>query len=88
VERSLACIIEQRAARAIPSELLGNGVLVKPLEALAIIELLSGAQPGDALSARLRSAAIEFEVTADADEVVRHVASTLLPSLARLELVE
>ncbi len=46
VERSLACIIEQRSARAIPSELLGNGVLVKPLEAIAIVELLSGAQPG------------------------------------------
>jgi hypothetical protein len=88
VERSLACIIEQRAARAIPSELLGNGVVVKPLEALAIIELLSGAEPGDALSARLRSAAVEFEVAADADEVVKHVAGTLLPSLARLNLVE
>ena len=88
VERSLACIIEQRAARAIPSELLGNGVLVKPLEALAIIELLSGAEPGDALSARLRGAAAELGDISDADEVVRHVAGSLLPTLARLELVE
>ncbi len=88
VERSLACIIEQRAARAIPSELLGNGVLVKPLEALAIIELLSGAEPGDALSARVRQAAVEFDITAEADDVVKHVAGTLLPSLARLKLVE
>jgi len=46
VERSLRCIIEQRAARAIPSELLGNGIVVKPPEALAIIELLSGSRPG------------------------------------------
>jgi hypothetical protein len=69
VERSLRCIIEQRAARAIPSELLGNGVLVKPPEALAIIELLSGSQPGPS-------------------PVEQHVASVLLPNLARLKLVD
>jgi hypothetical protein len=88
VERCLACIIEQRSARAIPSELLGNGVLVKPLEALAIVELLSGAEPSAALSARLRGAATELELAGDAGEVVKHVAGTLLPNLARLKLVE
>ncbi|MEJ0040512.1 MAG: class I SAM-dependent methyltransferase [Gammaproteobacteria bacterium] len=69
VERSLRCIIEQRAARAIPSELLGNGILVKPSEALAIIELLSGSRPGPS-------------------PVEQHVATTLLPNLARLKLVD
>ena len=88
VERSLACIIEQRAARAIPSELLGNGVPVKPLEAIAIVELLSGAEPGPALAARLQAAANELGLPGDADDVVKHVAGTLLPTLARLKLVE
>lgn len=69
VERSLRCIIEQRAARAIPSEVLGNGIVVKPPEALAIIELLSGSRPG-------------------ASPVEQHVATTLLPNLARLKLVD
>jgi hypothetical protein len=69
VERSLRCIIEQRAARAIPSEVLGNGILVKPPEALAIIELLSGSRPGPS-------------------PVEQHVATTLLPNLARLQLID
>jgi trans-aconitate methyltransferase len=73
VERTLACIIEQRAARAIPSELLGNGVLVRPQEALVIVELLGGASV-DALASYPRN-------------VVEHVASKLLPGLARLKLV-
>jgi hypothetical protein len=69
VERTLRCIIQERAARAIPSELLGNGIVVKPPEALAIIELLSGSRPGQS-------------------PVEQHVATTLLPSLARLKLVD
>jgi trans-aconitate methyltransferase len=69
VERTLRCIIQERAARAIPSELLGNGIVVKPPEALAIIELLSGSRPGPS-------------------PVEQHVASTLLPNLARLKLVD
>jgi hypothetical protein len=69
VERSLRCIIEERAARAIPSEVLGNGIVVRPDEALAIIELLSGAQAGPS-------------------PAEQHVATTLLPNLARLKLVD
>ncbi len=56
-------------ARAIPSELLGNGIVVRPPEALAIIELLSGSRPGPS-------------------PVEQHVATTLLPNLARLKLVD
>jgi hypothetical protein len=49
--------------------LLGNGIVVKPPEALAIIDLLSGSRPGQS-------------------PVEQHVATTLLPSLARLKLVD
>jgi predicted O-methyltransferase YrrM len=73
VERSLACIIEERAPRAIPSELLGNGVLVKPDEALAIVDLLSGDNPN--------------ALTAYPPGVIEHVTRHLLPALARLQLV-
>jgi hypothetical protein len=101
VERTLACIIGQRATRAIPSELLGNGIPVKPLEALAIVELLAGADIG-ALANRLRDAIDELQLDtrkengerreaddlpAYAREVAHHVAQTLLPNLARLKLV-
>jgi hypothetical protein len=71
VERTLAFILESSTTRAIPSELLGNGIPVKPAEALAIVELLAGS-----------------DVSSIADkEVARHVAQTLLPNLARLQLV-
>jgi hypothetical protein len=73
VERTLAYIIRQQAARAIPSELLGNGVLVRPAEALAMVELLSGT-PAE-------------QVAAVPLDVIQHVATTLLPGLARLQLV-
>jgi trans-aconitate methyltransferase len=101
VERTLACIIAQRATRAVPSELLGNGIPVKPLEALAIVELLAGADTG-ALGNRLRAAIDEFQLDtrkengeqratedlpAYAREVANYVAQTLLPNLARLQLV-
>ncbi len=51
VERTLAYILEHRTPRAIPCELLGEGVLVTP-RGSAIVELLSGADPA-ALAARL-----------------------------------
>jgi SAM-dependent methyltransferase len=73
VERSLACVIEQRAPRAIPSEILGNGVLIKPDEALAIVDLLSGDAPDS--------------LTKYPAGVIEHVTAHLLPALARLQLV-
>ncbi|HLF22452.1 MAG TPA: methyltransferase regulatory domain-containing protein, partial [Burkholderiales bacterium] len=42
VERVLAYVIEHRVARAIPSEILGNGVEINPVEALAVTRLLAG----------------------------------------------
>jgi predicted O-methyltransferase YrrM len=89
VEKTLALIIEQRAPRAIPSEVLGNGVLVRPLEALAIIELLGGAPLDDALAERIGQSAkqLQFETSENIPDVLRQVSSTLLPRLARLRLL-
>ena len=42
LERVLAQAIERRAPRAIPSEVLGNGVPIQPSEAVAIREWLAG----------------------------------------------
>jgi SAM-dependent methyltransferase len=91
VERTLAYILENRMARALPSELLGGGVPVTPLEAHAIIELLGGADPA-ALASRLRTALsgelrAPEELSRSTEDVVRHVTTTLLPNLARLQLV-
>jgi SAM-dependent methyltransferase len=91
VERTLAYILEHRTSRAIPSELLGGGVTVTPLEAHAIVELLGGADPA-ALGARLRTALSgelrsPEELARSTEDVVRHVTTTLLPNLARLQLV-
>jgi hypothetical protein len=91
VERTLAYILEHRVPRAIPCELLGGGVPVTPLEAHAIVELLGGEDPS-ALAARLRIA-LSGELqspedrAASTEDVVRHVTATLLPNLARLQLV-
>lgn len=91
VERTLAYILEHRTPRAIPSELLGGGILVTPLEAHAIVELLGGADPAElaprlrtALSGEIRS---PDELARSVEDVVQHVTTTLLPNLARLQLV-
>jgi predicted O-methyltransferase YrrM len=42
VERVFAYVIEQRTARAIPSEILGNGVEITAAEALGVTTLLAG----------------------------------------------
>lgn len=73
VEHSLADIIRSAAPRAIPSERLGNGVMVRPEEALAIIELLSGTAPES--------------ITSAPREVIQRVVTQVLPSLVRLGLV-
>jgi hypothetical protein len=73
VEHSLKCIMGQQVTRAIPSELLGNGILVRPAEAIAIVELLSGTPPS--------------RIGAVAKDVVQRVTTELLPTLARLQLV-
>ncbi len=49
----LAHAVEHRVARAIPSPLLGNGVVLDPLAALGVRELLRGTRDPVALSQRI-----------------------------------
>jgi hypothetical protein len=103
VARVLASAVEQRSTRAIPSEILGNGVAVDPLEALAILEWLRGIDSADALAARLESETARLELyttgegvplttAADLRETARRVAANVLedrlPGLIRLGLIE
>ena len=101
VERALAHIIEQQAQGAIPSEVLGNGVPIKPVEALAISELLAGAGEPGTLAKRLEAEIRRLGLKIKSDgkllqpgpelsNYVRVTAHTviddLLPNLVRLDL--
>lgn len=100
-ERALAHIIEQQAQGAVPSEVLGNGVPVKPVEALAISELLAGAGEAGALAGRLEAEIrrLGLKIKSDGKELqpgpemsnyvratAHHVIENLLPTLVRLNV--
>jgi SAM-dependent methyltransferase len=102
VERVIAYVIDHRARRAIPCEILGNGVRIGPIEALAITEWLRGADGVEALAARveagirrrsLRIASDGKELQSGDDLVAysrtaaRDVMENLLPSFMRLGLI-
>jgi ubiquinone/menaquinone biosynthesis C-methylase UbiE len=102
VERVLAHVIEHRAPRAIPSETLGNGLEILPVEALAITEVLAGADGVEALAARLEAGItrLNLTITSDGrelprgDELVAYTRVTaqgviedLLPTLMRLGVI-
>jgi SAM-dependent methyltransferase len=102
VQRLLAHVIERRGRRAIPSEILGNGVDIHPVEALAITESLSGADCVEKVAARLEAAVhrVGLEITRDGSEVpqgheltaytrkaAQDVIENLLPTLVRLGLI-
>ena len=95
--------VEHRSTRAIPSRILGNGVTVDPLEALAVGEWLRGAEGVEALAARMaeeidRQALYESDegealagpddVSATARRVAQRVIDDRLPGLIRLGLIE
>jgi len=95
--------VEHRSTRAIPSEILGNGVVIDPLEALAIGEWLRGAEGVDALAARVAAEiarralyvsdegaplAAPDDVPATARRVAERVIDDRLPGLIQLGLVE
>jgi hypothetical protein len=102
VERVLADAVEHRAARPIPSEILGNGVQVRPIEALAITECLAGTTDVDSLTAKLQDEVRRLDFTVD-DEgrrlqrgpelsaqlraAAKAVIENTVPSLARLGLL-
>ncbi len=44
VERALANVIEARRTRAIPCDVLGNGVELQPIDAMALREWVAGAR--------------------------------------------
>lgn len=102
VERVLAHAIEHRVRRAIPSETLGNGVDILPVEALAITELLAGADEVETLAARLEAGIdrLNLTITSDGRELPCHdepvtrsrvvaqgVIENLVPALMRLGVI-
>ena len=61
IERVLAHIVATGAARAVPSEVLGNGISIAPRDAAEIIELVAGrpkSQAVEDLGSTLRRLAI------------------------------
>jgi SAM-dependent methyltransferase len=102
VERVLAHVIEHQVPRAIPSETLGNGVEILPIEALAITEWLAGADVIETLAARLEAGInrLNLTITSDGRELQRGdelatytrvaaqgVIENLLPALIRLGVI-
>jgi ubiquinone/menaquinone biosynthesis C-methylase UbiE len=102
VERAIASALERRERRVIPSEVLGNGVLIQPVEALAVSEWLAGADGIEELSTRLEAgiSRMRLPITNEGTDVrsgnavaeyARSVASSamkdLLPTFRRLRLL-
>jgi len=93
VERVLAHAIEHRVPRAIPSETLGNGVDILPVEALAITELLAGADAVETLAARLEAGIDGMQLPRNDDPVTysravaQGVIEDLVPALMRLGVI-
>ncbi len=103
VERILSFAVDHRSSRALPSTILGNGVMVNPIEALAILEWLRGVDGVDALAARLESEIARLElyttdegvplttaadIPSTARRTVADVIDDRLPGLIRLGLIE
>jgi SAM-dependent methyltransferase len=55
VERAVTSALDRRERRVIPSEVLGNGVVIEPVEALAVSEWLAGADGVEDLATRLEA---------------------------------
>jgi SAM-dependent methyltransferase len=98
VARALARAAERGSAEAIPSETLGNGVLVSPLEAVGLTQWLAGVEGVEALAARLYSATDLLNVpdSHGKDATRRHdmshstavrVIEKLVPTFVRLGLI-
>jgi SAM-dependent methyltransferase len=100
IERILKHIIEQRIEFVLPSEIAGNGVLVKPVEALAITHFLAGHRTVEKLAAQLekgirsRGVTIEGkdlcagpELASYARGAAQDAMDDLLPNMARLGII-
>jgi SAM-dependent methyltransferase len=102
VALGLADVIEHRARRAIPSQILGNGVEIHPIEAVAISEWVRGAQGVEALAARMEAEVTRLKLNTTADgralprgdqlaaytrKIAKDVIEGLVPSFKRLGLI-
>jgi trans-aconitate methyltransferase len=90
VRKVLDYSVEHRTGCVIPSEVLGNGVEIEPLEALAIAQILAGAAGLEDLAGRLTNAASESangDPGAVAESIAHRAAYEIWPKLARLGLV-
>ena len=101
VERALGRAAEHPAQCVIPSEVLGNGMPVSVVEALAIDAWLRGARSVEMLAARVDERVREIDLetasradpqpaqaTPDARAVAHKTIERLLPSMARLGLID
>ena len=95
VAQALARAVEQRSDCAVPSQVLGNGVCIGPLEALGLKQWLAGVDGVELLAARLRSATDLLDVQAQGAARLRdlshptavHVIEKLVPTFVRLGLI-
>ena len=101
VERALRRASEHPAQCVLPSEVLGNGMPVSVVEALAIDAWLRGARSVEMLAARVDERVREIDLetasradpqpaqaTPDARAVAHKTIERLLPSMARLGLID
>lgn len=99
IEPMLDQIIESRIAPFIPSEVVGNGVPLTPIEALTIKEWLAGSRTAENLAAQMKSEIARLGLdkqasTADAEPLAelngfawraaQHALESLLPTMLRL----
>ena len=102
VERVLADVIERREHRAIPSEILGNGVEIYPIEAVALSGWIAGFEGVEILATRVEGeiTRLKLETTSDGRAlprgeqlsaytrmVAKSVIENLVPSFRRLGLI-
>jgi hypothetical protein len=102
VERVLAEAVQHRAARAIPCEILGNGVQIQPIEALAVREWLAGAVDVERLAVQLEAEVRRFDFRVDVEgrtlqrgpelsaqlrAAAKAVIENMVPNLTRLGLL-
>jgi SAM-dependent methyltransferase len=102
VARVLSDAIERRARRAMPSQILGNGVEIRPIEAVALSEWIAGAASVEMLTSRLEAAGKRLALDPSGDlsqwpgneqvarpirEIAVHVIENLVPTFTRLHLI-
>lgn len=85
VERMFSYVAERGVARTLPSDVVGTGVEIRPMEAMAVIEFLAGADSIETLAARLAQRD-DLQGT-DPQAVAANAIDGLVPRLRRLGLL-